>query len=172
MLVLFTGALFLIFCGAIFLQFILKMRSLGSAETRGASSLPADRYRPMLRLLSNEDLAVVSAERKTRKAFRARRRELFRSYLRYLTRDYAHLLADVRWAMVQSGADRPDLAKAIAKNRVLFAVATCKIEFSLLLHAAGVGKVDISGLVEALETLRGQVSVLSASSFFNASLPG
>ena len=131
MLVLFTGALFLIFCGAIFLQFILKMRSLRSAETRSASFLTADRYRPMLRLLSNDDLAFVSAERKTRKAFRARRRELFRGYLRYLTRDYAHLLADVRWAMVQSGADRPDLAKAMAKNRVLFAVATCKIEFSL-----------------------------------------
>jgi len=172
MLVLFTSALFLTFCGAIFLQFILKMRSLGSVETRSASSLAADRYRPMLRLLSNDDLAFVAANRKTRKAFRARRRELFRGYLGYLTRDYAHLLAGVRWAMVQSGADRPDLARAMAKNRVLFAIATCKIEFSLALHAAGVGKVDISGLVEALEALRGQVSVLSAASLSNASLPG
>jgi|HubBroStandDraft_2_1064218.scaffolds.fasta_scaffold255291_2 hypothetical protein len=170
MLVLFTSALFLILCGAILLQFILKMRSLRSAEARSASSLAADRYRPMLRLLSNDDLALAPTDRKMRKAFRARRRELFRGYLRYLTRDYAHLLAGVRSAMVQSGADRPDLARAIAKNRVLFAIATCKIEFSLALHAAGVGKVDISGLVEALETLRSQVSVLSAASFSNASL--
>jgi hypothetical protein len=169
MLALFTGGLFLIFCGAVFGQFLWKMRALRSAESGRASSLAADRYRPMLRLLSNDDLAFVSADRKTRKAFRAKRRELFRGYLRYLTRDYAHLLAGVRRAMVQSGEDRPDLARAMARNRVLFAVATCKIEFSLALHAAGIGNVDIAGLVEALETLRSQVGMLSAASFSNSS---
>jgi hypothetical protein len=163
MFLLFTGVLFLIVCGAIFLLFILKMRSLRSAETGGASFLAADRYRPMLRLLSNDDLEFVSADGKLRRALRARRRALFRGYLRCLTRDYAQLLAGVRRAMVQSGADRPDLARALAKNRVLFAVAMCKIEFSLALHAAGIGKVEISALVAALEALRGQVGVLSTA---------
>jgi hypothetical protein len=164
MFLLFTGALFLIVWCAIFLLFILKVRSLRSAETGSASSLTADRYRPMLRLLSNDDLAFVSsADGKLRRALRARRRELFRGYLRCLTRDYAHLLAGVRQVMVQSGSDRPDLARALAKNRVLFAIAMCRIEFSLALHAAGIGKVDISGMVQALETLRGQVSVLSTA---------
>jgi hypothetical protein len=161
--ILFTVSLLLIVCGAIFLQFILKMRSLRSAETDSASSLSADRYRPMLRLLSDDDLAFVSADSKLRSALRTRRRELFRGYLRCLTRDYAHLLVGVRRAMVQSGADRPDLARALAKNRALFAIAMCKIELSLALHAAGVGRVDISGLVQALETLRGQVSGLSGA---------
>jgi hypothetical protein len=129
----------------------------------GRSPSLADRYRPMLRLLSNDDLAFVSADARLQRTLRARRRDLFRGYLRCLTTDYARLLAGVREAMVHSGVDRPDLARALAKNRVLFAIAICKVEFRLALHATGVGNVDISGLVDALEALRGQVSVLSAS---------
>ena len=162
---LFFLAVVLIAFGSIGLQFFLKMRSLRSARAAGGCpSLGADRYRPMLRLLSDEDLAFVSADSKLQRNLRARRRDLFRGYLRCLTRDYACLLAGVRQAMVLSGEDRPDLARALAKNRILFAIAICKVEFRLALHATGVGRVDISGLVGALETLRGQVNVLSTPS--------
>jgi hypothetical protein len=168
MLTSFIVTLVLIAFGCVVLQFLLKMRSLRSqptAEITGSfPMLGADRYRPMLRLLSDEDLAFVSADNKLQRTLRARRRDLFRGYLRCLTRDYARLLAGVRQAMVHSGVDRPDLARALAKNRVLFAAAICKVEFRLALHATGVGSVDISGLVGALETLRGQVSVLSTAS--------
>ncbi len=93
------------------------------------------------------------------------RRDLFGGYLRCLTTWIGgRLLAGVREVMVQSGVDRPDLARALAKNRVLFATAICKVEFRLALHATGVGNVDISGLVDALEALRGQVNALSTGS--------
>ncbi len=155
-------------CGFAGLQFLLKMRALRSQAaggiTAGSPLLGADRYRPMLRLLSDEDLAFVSADGKLQRTLRARRRDLFRGYLRCLTRDYARLLAGIRQAMVLSGADRPDLARALAKNRALFALAICKIEYRLALHATGIGSVDISGLVGALEALRGQVSILSNAS--------
>jgi hypothetical protein len=157
-----TCALFLIVVGSVALQFVLKMRSLRAVEAGGPASVAADRYRPMLRLLSDDDLAFVSANTKLQKELRAKRRNLFRCYLACLTRDYAHLLACVRQAMVHSGVDRPDLARALAKNRVLFAIAVCKVEFRLALHVIGVGTVDISGLVQALEAMRGQVRVLAA----------
>jgi hypothetical protein len=167
MLSLFFVALVLIAFGFVVL-FLLKMRSLQSQPaceiTGRLPLLGADRYRPMLRLLSDEDLAFVAADSKLQRTLRARRRDLFRGYLRCLTKDYACLLAGVRQAMVHSGVERPDLARALAKNRVLFAIAICKVEFRLALHATGVGHVDISGLVGALETLRGQVSVLSTPS--------
>ncbi|HEX4275626.1 MAG TPA: hypothetical protein VHZ74_09745 [Bryobacteraceae bacterium] len=159
----FASALFLICFGAIGLDFFLKLRALQSREMSTVSLLTADRYRPMLRLLSDDDLAIVAADNKLKKSMRAKRRTLFRGYLRCLTRDYASLLAGVRDAMVRSGVDRPDLARALARNRVLFALAICKVEFRLLLHATGAGTVDISGLVDALETLRSQVSVMAAS---------
>ena len=165
MFILFCAAVVSIALGYMGLQFLLKMRSLRSAEGGTLPVTGAERYRPMLRLLSDDDLAFVSVDRKLVKTLRSRRRALFRGYLRCLTRDYAHLLGGVRQAMVQSGVDRPDLARALAKNRVFFAVAICKVEFRLALHATGIGKVDVSGLVDALETLRAQVGVLSGASF-------
>jgi hypothetical protein len=164
----FAAAMLLIAFGALGLEFFLKMRALGSANTNKSAFPAADRYRPMLRLLSNDDLAFVSADSKLQKALRANRRNLFRGYLRCLTRDYANLLAGVRQAMVQAATDRPDLARALAKNRMLFALAICKVEFRLALHATGACDVDISSLVEALETLGGQVRALSTASFSTA----
>lgn len=164
MFIIFIGALLLIVFAAAGLEFCLKMRSLKASPVNasGASSLTADRYKPMLRLLAQDDFAFLPADRGLQRAIRAKRRQLFRGYLRCLTRDYALLLAGVRAVMVQSGVDRPDLAQALAKNRVLFAIAMCKVEFRLALHTAGIGSVDISGLVEALEMLRTQVTLLSA----------
>lgn len=170
MLFFFSAALVLMVCACVGLQFWLKIRSLRSAEF-AASALPeADRYRPMLRLLAEDDLAFLPADRKLRQKLRGKRRKLFRGYLRCLTRDYAHLLAGVRQAMVHSEVDRPDLARALARNRILFALAICKIDYHLLLHAMGIGKVDISSLVEALETLRAQVGALSSTPFSTAAL--
>lgn len=166
----FSSALFLIAFGAVGLLFVLKLRSLDCKETSTSSFPGADRYRPMLRLLSDDDLALVSSNNKLLKNLKARRRDLFRGYLRCLTRDYAHLLAGVRQAMVDSGIDRPDLARALLMNRILFAMAICKIEVRLALHATGACTVDISGLVDALETLRVQVRAFSSPSFSGASL--
>jgi hypothetical protein len=164
MLSLFIGALAMVAFGTIGLQFFFKMRSLSSRASNCTLILSADRYRPMLRLLSDDDLAFVADNSKLRRNLRAKRRDLFRGYLRCLTRDYGYLLTGIRQAMVQSGVDRPDLARALAKNRALFALAVCKIEYRLALHATGLGTVDVSGLVDALETLRSQVRVLSTAS--------
>jgi len=143
------------------LQFLLKVRALGAARNCRSVTLAADRYRPMLRLLAHDDLDFVGADHRLRSALRARRRALFRGYLRCLTRDYSELLAGIRKAMVDSGTDRPDLARTLARNRVLFAWAICKVEYRLALHATGFGEVDISALITSIETLRNQVTALT-----------
>jgi hypothetical protein len=163
MYVLFPVALVLIVFGILAWEFSSRMRVIRAAEASALPTVSAERYRPMLRLLSDEDLAFVSASAHLSRTVRARRRQLFRSYLNCLTRDYAYLLAGVRAVMVQSGIDRPELARALAKNRILFAMAICKVEFRLTMHAAGVGKVDVSALVGAMEALSAQVKILSAS---------
>jgi hypothetical protein len=163
MYALIASALFLVAFGVLAWQVMPQVRVPGVGETSSLPVISADRYRPMLRLLSDEDLSFVSANANLHRTLRTRRRELFRSYLRCLTRDYTHLLAGVRHAMVQSGLDRPDLARALAKNRPLFVMAIYKVEFRLALHAVGMGKVEITGLVEALESLRSQVSMISAA---------
>ena len=105
----------------------------------------------MLRLLSDEDLSFVAANRSLASHLEIAPAELVPHLsplpdagLRLFAR--GNSLGDGN-----SGADRPDLARALAKNRTLFMLAVYKVEFRLALHSLGVGKVDISGLVEAFE---------------------
>jgi hypothetical protein len=164
MIGLFLATLFVIAAGTAALYFVLKLRATKAAEASDSLMLIADRYRPMLRLLRDDDLGFVAHDPRLRKTLRTRRRELFRAYLRCLTKDYARLLAGIRSTLVQSGTDRPDLVRALARNRLLFAFATCKIELRLMMHATGIGTVDISHLIDAVEVLRSQVRVLTTAS--------
>jgi hypothetical protein len=147
--------------GSGILMLAARMRSLDSMARSNRPLPDADRYRPMLRLLSNEDLNFAARTPALRAKVAARRRELFRGYVRCLTKDYARLLGSVRRLMVESGVDRPDLAKALAKNRFVFALALCRIDVHLRLHALGLSNVDVSGLVEALDGLRATVNIMS-----------
>jgi hypothetical protein len=42
----------------------------------------------------------------------------------------------------------------------MFAVGMLAVEGRLLLHAAGLGTVDVSGLVASLETMQGQMRLM------------
>jgi len=143
------------------LLFAIRMRLFESGVSSQSRLPDVGRYRPMLRLLSDADLDFAAANPALRGRIRAQRREIFRGYLRCLAKEYAGLLSGLRRIMVESGADRPDLAKALAKNRVMFTLALCRVEVHLGLHALGIGTVDVSGLVEALDALRGAVSVMT-----------
>ena len=161
MTLIFIGVLALVALLTAGLLFTARMRLL-QGEAQYQLRLPeATRYQPMLRLLSDADLDFAGNNPKLRAKLRANRRQILRGYLRCLTKDYARLLSAIRRVMVESGVDRPDLASTLATNRIRFAIALCRIEFHLQLHALGVGKVDISGLVEALDSLRGAVNVMT-----------
>jgi len=162
--------LIVIAAGSASLMFLARMRMLEVArpsDSNGSrlqqtSRLPdADRYRPMLRLLSDSDLNFAGMNVALRNKIRSQRREMFRGYLRCLTKDYGILLSGIRTIMVESNVDRPDLAKALAKNRTMFALALCRIEVNLQLQALGIGNVDVSGLVDALSALRGIANVMT-----------
>ena len=165
MLVLFVFCL--IVAGALLfvLELLSRLRVPRTFEVVSSSFSLAGRNRPMLRLLSEDDFRFVTAAgpagRSLCRSLRSQRRQIFRIYLRCLTRDYARLLAGIRMAMVQSGIDRPDLAHALSRNRLLFLLALARIELRLGAHALGVGKVEVGGLVDALEALRGQMSLLT-----------
>jgi hypothetical protein len=120
----------------------------------------AERYRPMLRLLSDADLNFPGMSKALRQKMRAKRLRLFRGYLRCLAKDYADLLGGIREVLVESHVERPDLATALMTNRYRFALALCRIEISLQLHALGLGSVDVSGLVGALGALKGVASMV------------
>jgi len=161
MLLPFIATLLLILTGLFALVFFSRLRRLRVISQSNASVVVANRYRPMVRLLADEDTEFVSGNKRMVRKLRTERRRLFRSYLDCLTKDYGRLLNGVRLAMVRSGVDRPDLAHALAKNQISFTMALCRIEYRLFLHQAGIGKVDVTALVDAMDALCTQVSFLT-----------
>jgi hypothetical protein len=129
----------------------------------GTFRVPArERYQPMLRLLNDREFAFAGSNKILRRRMVQERHKLFREYLRCLARDYGQLLNGVRLVMVHSDQDRPELAKALALSRAKFALSLCRIEISLRMHQFGIGTVDVSGLVRALDSLRSAHAALLA----------
>lgn len=145
------------------LRFALHFSALGQCKVTELPEIDTDRYRPMLRLLSDPDLASMKQQRNALAA----RRALFREYLRALTADYGRLLAGIRLLMVSSEAERPDLAKILMTKRLSFALAVSRIEFCLVLHALGLAsseflELEVFGLLDASLLLRRLYPVESA----------
>ncbi|MGA2135700.1 MAG: hypothetical protein ABSH50_25695 [Bryobacteraceae bacterium] len=122
------------------------------------NDLSIARYRPMERLLSEDDYRFLSSQtgvsKKTLRRMRAERRKVFRGYLACLRKDFSLVGAALRMMMMYSAQDRGDLAGILYKQQALFAVGMLAVEWRLLLHACGVGRVDVSGLVLAMENMR------------------
>ncbi len=129
----------------------------------------ADRYRPMGRLLQENDWTYLASQpgfsASQIRAIRSRRRLLFRKYLSCLSGDFASICLMIRALMVQSQVSRPDLAKALFRCQLTFAVSLLRVESALLSHAIGFRaiQVDVSGLLRMLEEIGGEVRGLRMS---------
>jgi hypothetical protein len=148
---------------------ILLYRSLVSRQN---AEIPMDqslvlapgKYRPMERLLLEEDFRFLSSQpgfsARLGRRFRRERRRVFRAYLRSLSMDFGQVSKACQMLVIHAAEDRGDLAKGIIRQRLLFTLGIFAVEGRLLLHAAGVGTVDVHGLVESLETMQAQIQVL------------
>lgn len=112
-------------------------------------------YRPMLRLLDESDWGLVDS--RERRRFQAERRSIFRGYLRELRADHGRIIEAMRNLLVESQIDRPDLAVAMLRCQFMFGLAMLSIEFKLLVHASGLGSVDVKSLVGAVDGLQCQL---------------
>jgi len=121
-------------------------------------------YRPMKRLLSEEDFRFITRQPgytpEIGKRLRKERRLVFRSYLRNLTRDFNRLYQAATILMVYSEVDRPDLAASLLKIRANFYYALGLVHLRLLLHAVGFEMMDVTPMLQPLEFLHVQVRSL------------
>ncbi|HTQ58010.1 MAG TPA: hypothetical protein VMI94_26275 [Bryobacteraceae bacterium] len=112
----------------------------------------------MERLLAEEDYRFLSSQPgingKALRRLRAERRKIFRGYLTCLRRDFSLVGAALRMMMLYSSHDRGDLAGVLYKQQALFALGMLAVEWRLVLHACGLGSVDVSNLVRAMENIR------------------
>lgn len=150
------------------LALIVMLAGRLQAKDAGASVSPTwlddfsmARYRPMERLLMEEDFLFLSSEAgytpEIGRRLRRDRRRIFRRYLRRLICDFNRLHLAARQMVLYAPQDRSDLALVLIQQRVLFAWAIFNVEVRLFLHWLGLGPVDVSGLVRALDSMRIQI---------------
>jgi hypothetical protein len=117
----------------------------------------AARYRPMLRLLADDDyefLMGMGTDRSVVRRLRSERRRIFRMYLSNLIRDFSRLHHAARILVLESEVERSDVAARLVRIRFDFFLAVFAVRCRLVLHAAGIGTVDVRGLITAIECIR------------------
>jgi hypothetical protein len=118
----------------------------------------------MLRLLSDEELRFLNQHggfsTKQIAQFRRQRCEIFRGYLRSLSRDYSRVSIALKLLMVQANADRPDLAAALIRSRMAFTFALMSAYGHVLLYSYGLGTVNASDLLRLFDGMRLELRTL------------
>jgi hypothetical protein len=142
----------------VFFRGLLARRSRRPPTLDWVRTVSVARYRPMERLLTEEDCRFVrafpGAGEPLVRQLRSERRRIFRAYLRSMQRDFHGICAALRAMMVLAPADRSELATTVFKHQVAFQLAVARVEFGLVLHAAGVDGVDVSALFGCFDKLR------------------
>lgn len=142
---------------------ILLRRVAGEPQTLPVTAewiddLSMERYRPMLRMLADDDQRYLKGQPgfsgASLRQFRAHRCEIIRGYLRWLESDFARISMALRVLMVQSHSDRPDLAVFLIRQKFAFHLGILAIEAHLKVYRWGLTRIDVSSVLSAFDSLR------------------
>jgi hypothetical protein len=163
-----AGAVLAVLAAAAFVLLFRRLRSredAAQADLGWSSEFSIAKYRPMERLFLEEDYDFLAAQPgfhpKIYSRLQAERRRVFRHYLRCLRRDFDRLSTAAKTLLLMAPQDRPDLARSILRQRVMFNWAMCVVEVRLQLQTLGIGTVDVRRLVGVMESMRDQLRYLS-----------
>jgi hypothetical protein len=154
--------------GCLFAALFVRLKKRSQAQPAPPEFIgrfSVDRYRPMERLLAEADYRFLASQPgydpSIAKKLRARRRKAFRAYLGAMSRDFERLYLTAKQIAVYSENDRADFIVLLARQKVLFEFALMMAYAKLALNAAGIGTVNVGGLLEALDQISAQVSHLA-----------
>lgn len=121
-------------------------------------TLSVERYRPMLRLLDQDDLSFLKSQPGFNPAMAGRLRRqrcnIFNGYLKNLAADFQRTCSALKLVMLHAQTDRPDLSAALLRAQAAFALGLLQVEVSLALYRLGVASVDVSGLVKLFDGMQ------------------
>ncbi len=126
-----------------------------------------DRYRPMFRLLEEEDLRFLrnqpGATPGMVKRLRQHRCSVFRGYLRCLQHDFQMASDALVLVMLHSETDRRDVLRALVRHRFKFATGVLRVRLRLLLYRWNVAQESVERLVSLFEGLQLELLALAPS---------
>ncbi len=135
-------------------------------DTEWIEELSVERYRPMMRLLDQDDILFLRSQPgftpRLEVALRNERCRLFRGYLSLLEADFRRVSMAIKILMLQSRYDRPDLASTLLRHQAVFALGITLVRIRLALYQLGLGAVDASILVKTFDAMRLELRSLAA----------
>jgi hypothetical protein len=157
-----------VFLVAAFAFLLYRLTSRVSPEALDAGwleSFSVEDYAPMRRLLDQSDLAFLKKQPGFRpalvKRLQTERRRAFAGYLGLMIGDFNQLLKIGRLMLVASHVDRPEFARALARQRNKFYFTVCAIRCKLALAPLGL-QVDGPELLNSLGSMLQQVRELAS----------
>jgi len=127
--------------------------------------LSVERYQPMLRLLSEDDICFLRSQpggsSALVKRLRRQRYQVFRSYLGSLQRDFHRGCEMLTFLLLQSQSDRRDVFRALFFSRLKFSLAVLRVHWRLLLYRWDIAPVPASLLMGLFECLRLELFALN-----------
>jgi len=133
-------------------------------DTQWIDEISTDRYRPMLRLLDDEDFRFLRSQPNFTPGMatklRIQRCQIFRGYLRNMDADFGRICMALKGILLHSKIDRPDLASTLVQRQMVFAYRKMTIQFQVVLFRYGLGTVDVSHLVRLFDGMRLELRTL------------
>jgi len=150
---------------------VLRLRSRIAVEEvtpEWLDSFSMQRYRPMQRLLSEQDFVFLRSlpgyRPEIEHRLRRERRAAFRRYLNRLVRDFHRLHAAARYAVAYSDSDQSDLVGLLVRQRLQFAWLIGVTEFRLACHALGFRGVETGRLINAIDGMGRELRLVAIPS--------
>lgn len=143
--------------------YLLAKSQLGARRGRltpldWAPELSLDRYRPMFRLLEDEDIRFLRSQPGATPALvnrlRRQRYLVFRGYLHSLQGDFQRACEMLTMLAVQSQSDRQDILRSLLVSRLKFRAALMRVHWRLFLYRWNVAQVPVAHLVALFESLQ------------------
>jgi hypothetical protein len=128
------------------------------------TELSVDRYRPMLRLLGDDDLRFLREQPgftpEMASQLKRQRCKIFRAYLKCLDMDFRGVCGALEVLILESRYDRPDLASTLVRAQIQFAAGMAVVQLRLALFEWGIGEVDATNLLRLFDGMRMELRTL------------
>jgi hypothetical protein len=164
-----SGAIAAVVLLIAFVVLFWTLISTGRAQNSDEPVLPdleLDRYRPMSRLLSDEDIEFLRNQAgytpKLERQLRSERRRVMRLYLDALTRDFGSIYRGATALLLTSPDDQPEFAGLLLRQKLEFSRAISMLRLNLYLDTVGIGQVNVQRVLEPFASLQDNYALLTA----------
>jgi hypothetical protein len=163
----------LLLCAVVLIWKMMSSIRVRSVDPEWLKNFSVSSYRPMERLLDEDDITFLKEhsgyEPGMEDRLRSDRLRVFRMYLKNLGRDFNRLHYALRLIVLHATEDSPELAKTLIKQKLVFLMSFAAVHVRLELYRYGISGVDVHGLISTLDTMQHELQSMMSPPAMSAS---